>query len=63
MRLDKGTIKMFEYDQKHWGTEVALYNIIHTLATDILHGIGVTSVRTSVKKGSGRTFASKFKED
>jgi len=49
MKLTKQTIKQFEVEQKSFGTEVALYNIIFALASDILADIGVEHISAAKK--------------
>ncbi len=50
MRLNKEVIKRFEAEQKQHGTEIALFNVIWEIASDLLKGIGVTRIRTSTKR-------------
>lgn len=47
MKLTKKFVKQFEAEQKQYGTETALYNVIWQIASDLLKDIGVTHVRTS----------------
>jgi hypothetical protein len=49
MKITKNTIKQFEREQKSFGTDVALYNVIWQIAADILAGIGVKHISTSDK--------------
>lgn len=49
MKLTKQTIKQFESEQKSFGTDVALYNIIFSIASDLLKDIGVKHISTSEK--------------
>lgn len=50
MKLTKSLVKMFEDDQKHHGTETAIYNIIWQIASELLNGIGVMQIKTSNKE-------------
>lgn len=49
MKLTKLVIKQFEAEQKSYGTEVALYNIIWSVANEILEDLGVRHTSTSHK--------------
>jgi len=40
MRLNKKTIQWFEKEQKDYGTKVALYNLIFTIAGDLMREAG-----------------------
>lgn len=50
MKLTKREIKDFEKQQKEYGTETALYNVIWGIAADLLKDVGVTRIRTSCRK-------------
>ena len=55
LTLNAKAVKDFELDQKQHGTKTALYNIIYMLATEILHDIGIRSIRTSLKPIGSRS--------
>lgn len=45
--LNKKLVKWFEAEQKEWGTETAIYNLLWSTAADIMHNIGVKHIKTS----------------
>jgi hypothetical protein len=47
MKLTKALIKRFEEEQKNYGTEVALSNIIFEIASDLLKDTGVIKIKVS----------------
>ena len=47
MKLNKDMIKHFEYEQKKYGTEIAIHNLIWELVSDIYKIIGVKKIKTS----------------
>lgn len=46
----KEYVRFFEKDQKEWGTEVAIYNLVWLLSTDMLKKVGVKNIKTTNKK-------------
>lgn len=46
MKINKRTIKHFEKEQKEYGTEVAIYNLIWLIASDLFKSIGCKRVKT-----------------
>ena len=46
MKLTKQVIKQFEKEQKDYGTKVALFNILWSVAGDLMKDIGVTNIKT-----------------
>lgn len=50
MKITKSVVRMFEDDQKEYGTETALFNILWQLAGDLLKDLGVTSIKTVLPK-------------
>lgn len=54
MKLTRDVVKNFEHDQEHYGTKVALANVLWLSATDQLTDLGVTNIKTTWKDGSGR---------
>lgn len=44
-------VKMFESDQKKYGTEVAINNIVWQIAADIMRNIDVTKISTTYNEG------------
>lgn len=46
MKLTKSVIKHFEQEQKDHGTEVALFNIVWSIASDLLKDLGIKSIKT-----------------
>jgi hypothetical protein len=46
MKLTKQFIKHFEQEQKSFGTNTALYNVIWLIASDLLKDIGITKIKT-----------------
>lgn len=46
MKLTKNIVKHFEQEQKDHGTETALYNIIWSIASDLLKDLGIKSIKT-----------------
>lgn len=50
MKLNKKLVEEFELDQKQYGTETALYNVIWSIAAELLKGIGVRNIKTIDKK-------------
>lgn len=50
MRVTKDIVSTFEYEQKTWGTELAIMNLLWQLAAEIYKDIGVTRIRTGYKK-------------
>lgn len=51
MKLTKSVIKMFEDDQKNYGTKIALFNIIWQIAEELMRDIGVKGIKTTSYKG------------
>lgn len=49
MKLDKALIRSFEADQKRYGTEVAIYNLVWKQAAELFIDMGVTSIKTRMK--------------
>ena len=49
MKLTKLVIKQFEAEQKSFGTDIALYNILWSVANEILADLGVQHTSTSHK--------------
>lgn len=49
MKLTKHVIKHFEQEQKEYGTKTALYNIIWTIASDLLKDQGIKRIKTFEK--------------
>lgn len=50
MKLTKQLIKLFESDQKNYGTEVALYNWQWMQAAKLFKDLGITSIHAHTKK-------------
>lgn len=46
MKLTKKFVRWFEKEQEAYGTKTALHNVLFLTATDILHDIGIKSVRS-----------------
>lgn len=49
MKITKNLIKHFEQEQKEFGTKTALFNIIWTIASDLLKDLGITRIKTYEK--------------
>lgn len=49
MKLTKALVRWFEQEQRTYGTEVALFNLLFTKATEDLRDLGVQKVTTSTK--------------
>ena len=49
MKLTDEKVKWFEQEQKDYGTKVAMYNLIYTIASDILTDLGIKQIKTSDK--------------
>jgi hypothetical protein len=47
MKVTKGVVKLFESDQKAYGTQVALANMLWLNAVEQLEDIGVKHTRTT----------------
>lgn len=47
MKLTKQRVKQFEQEQKESGTETALFNVVWSIAADLMKAIGVKRIRTS----------------
>ena len=50
MKLTKDVIKQFELEQKEWGTEIALWNVLFLVGSGLLKDIGVKQIKTSLKE-------------
>lgn len=50
MKLTRSAIRNFEKAQADHGTETALYNVLWTIAADLLKDIGCTRIHTSKGK-------------
>jgi hypothetical protein len=50
MTLTKALVRWFEQEQRTYGTEVALFNLLWRKATADMQALGVTRVRTDVKE-------------
>jgi hypothetical protein len=46
MKLTNQFIRHFEQEQKQYGTEVALYNVIWSIASDLLKDLGIKKIKT-----------------
>lgn len=46
MKLTKDRIKLFEREQKQFGTKTALYNIIWQICSDLFKDLGIKMVKT-----------------
>jgi len=49
MKVNRITVKNFEFDQKNKGTKVAIQNLIWQLSANLLKDIGVKRIHTSYK--------------
>ena len=49
MVIDKAVIRRFEEDQKQFGSEVAIYNLLWQTAADLFKDLGVTRITTGGK--------------
>jgi hypothetical protein len=47
MKIDKYFISQFESDQKHYGTEIAIYNLLWQHIADQFKDIGVRHLQTA----------------
>lgn len=47
MKLTKAVVKQFENDQNENGTNVAIHNLVFTIASDLLHGVGVKNIKVT----------------
>jgi len=45
MKITKALVKEFEHQQKEFGTKVAIYNIVWTIATNLLKDIGIKHIK------------------
>lgn len=50
LKLNKALVRFFESEQKNYGTEVAMGNLIWLIGTDILHKAGVKNIKTTYYK-------------
>lgn len=50
MVIDKAVVQRFEEDQKEFGSEVAIYNLLWQNAADLFKDLGVTRIRTAQGK-------------
>lgn len=50
MKVTKNIVRQFENEQKQFGSEIAIKNVIWILASEMLNNIGVTKIHTSYKK-------------
>lgn len=48
--MSKADIKSFERDQKQFGTEVALANVLWSAGSDLMRRAGVTKIKTTYAK-------------
>lgn len=46
MKITKLVIKHFEIEQKEYGTETALHNVIFNVASEILRDLGIKNIDT-----------------
>lgn len=57
MKITKQLIKFFENEQREFGTEVAIHNLLWTLAADLYKDLGIDTIKTTAargKKGTGK---------
>ncbi len=47
LQLNKKFVKWFEKEQKTYGTEVAIYNLMWIIGTDVLNKAGVKHIETN----------------
>lgn len=50
----KEYVRFFEKDQKQFGTETAISNLLWTVAADIMKQAGVKNIKTTYYKTKGR---------
>lgn len=49
MKITKSVVKLFEQEQKAFGTAVALQNVLWTVASTLLLDLGIKHIKTSRK--------------
>jgi hypothetical protein len=54
MKITKKLIKFFEADQKIYGTEAAIFNLLWLQAREQLYDIGVKDLKTTLRKTRGK---------
>lgn len=47
MKITNSLIKQFELEQKEYGTENAIYNLMWNIAAELLNDIGIRHIKTS----------------
>lgn len=50
MKITKQLVNHFEQEQKDFGTQVALHNLMWSFASQLLKDLGAKSIKTSYKK-------------
>jgi hypothetical protein len=50
MKVTKALVRQFENEQKQFGTQTAIENIVWLIAAQLFSNIGVNRIRTSYKK-------------
>lgn len=50
MKISEEVISSFERDQKNYGTEAAIYNLVFTIACDILTEYGAQRIQVIASK-------------
>jgi endonuclease YncB( thermonuclease family) len=54
MKVTKDLVKMFESDQKKYGTETAIRNVLWLNGSELLHDLDVKKVKTTERKKNSR---------